>query len=125
MLFRCEVSLVSHHLRAEAAALYRLLGRHVDTTQSERRGTTLVVHMSQLLPMVRLHGLRIVAQLLVSVLHEQQGGGGLDRAVVMEVEVNRPDTREPPRLVPYEGGDPSLLRRHYSPLPELRLERRV
>ena len=89
------------------------------------RGTTLVVQMSQLLPMVRLHGLPIVAQLLVSVLLEQRGGGGLDRAVVFEVEVNLLDTREHPRLVPYEGGDPSLPRRHYSQLPELRLDRRV
>ena len=68
--------------------------------------------MCQLLPLVRQDGLDILALVLASVLHEQQGGGGLDRAVgEVQVEVNRLDTGDPPRLVPDEGGDPSLRRR--------------
>ena len=81
--------------------------------------------MCQLLPLVRQDRLLILALLLASVLHEQPAGGGLERAVgEVEVVVNLLDTREPPGLVPYEGGDPSLRLRHYSQLPELRLVHR-
>jgi hypothetical protein len=53
--------------------------------------------MCQLLPLVRQDGLLILALFLASVLHEQQGGGGFERAVgVVEVEVIRLDTGEPP-----------------------------
>jgi hypothetical protein len=52
--------------------------------------------MCQRLPLVRQDGLVILALFLASVLHEQQGGGGLERAVGdVEVEVIRLDTGEP------------------------------
>ena len=124
MLVVCEQKCVCVCVCAETR-VHAWVKKHLSRRRACSKPRTLVVQMSQLLPMVRLHGLPIVAQLLVSVLHEQRGGGGLDRAVVFEVEVNLLDTREHPRLVPYEGGDPSLPRRHYSQLPELRLDRRV